>query len=254
MKMLDPIVFNLFGFSIRWYGIVYTLGFLFGYFFILHFSKYFKFDKNKIETIFLWTMIFSVLGGRLFYILFYNFDFYFSNPVKLLAVWEGGMSIHGGILGAFLSLSYFSKKYKINKYSLLDLFVLPASFMLAIGRFANFVNQELVGKITDKGFGVVFPKIDNFPRHPSVLYESLNDFLIFQVNLYLFFFQKLKAGTLTAIFLIWYNFGRFFIDFFRMPTIDLGVISMGQLLCLIFGSYGIWMLIKIQKHSKIKTH
>lgn len=245
--MLDPIAFSIFGLDIRWYGITYVIGFVFAYFFVTYFAKDFGFEKKKIEDVFFYTMLFSVLGGRLFYVLVYNPAYYFSNPADIIAVWKGGMSIHGGFIGAFLTLFYFSRKHKMNLYKLTDLFSIPAALGLAFGRLANFVNQELVGKPTDSSFGVVFPLMDEQKRWPSTIFESIKNMATFQVLLFMDFYYKLKPGIITAWFLILYSFGRFFVDFLRAPTVSLGFISVGQLLSLIFGIWGVILLLEISR-------
>jgi phosphatidylglycerol:prolipoprotein diacylglycerol transferase len=169
--------------------------------------------------------------------------------------WKGGMSIHGGILFGLISIYYFSKKRNINFLKFTDLLVIPLSFALSLGRITNFINQELVGKITNSNFGIIFPKVDNNLRYPSQLFESFKNLLTFEILIYLLYFKNYnkKEGYLTANFLIIYNFGRYFVDFFREPeTIFLGIISMSQLLSLIFGFFGIILLIYLIKKEKNK--
>lgn len=248
--VIDPIAFSIFGLDVRWYGISYALGFLFSYFFIMHFSKNLKYNREGMEDTFLYFMIFSVLGGRIFEIVFYELSYYLANPIKVFYVWQGGMSIHGGIFFGAITLFYFSRKYKFDYYKILDLYCIPAAVGLAFGRLANFVNQELVGKVTSSSLGVVFPLYDNNVRWPTTLFESAKNIVTFQVLLYLHFFKSLKPGMITGWFLILYNFGRFFIDFLRDdPLVFFGVLSMGQLLCLIFGLVGVWMLARINKNK-----
>ncbi len=244
--MMSPVAFEIFNLQIHWYGIVYALGFLLSYVFIIKNTKHTNLEKEKQENIFLSFMVFSVIGGRIFEIIFYDLTYYLQNPLKVFAVWQGGMSIHGGILFGFLTLYYYSRKYKANLLKLTDLYVIPASLALAFGRLANFVNQELVGKITSSKLGVVFPLYDNNTRWPTTLFESFKNLITFQILFYQFTFKKLKPGIITATFLILYNILRFFIDFLREPAVSLGIISMGQLLSLIFGIAGIILYIKIK--------
>lgn len=247
--MIDPIAFSIFGLDIRWYGVSYALGFFLTYLYIIYFSKLFKYNKEEMEDTFFYFMIFSVLGGRVFEIIFYDLSYYVANPIKVFYVWQGGMSIHGGIFLGAISLWYFSKKYKFDYYKILDLYVVPAALALSIGRLANFVNQELVGKVTNSSLGVVFPLHDDNVRWPTTIFESAKNLVTFQVLLYLKFFKSLKPGLITAWFLILYNLGRFFIDFLREPDVLIGFISMGQLLCLVYGLFGVWMLFRINKNS-----
>lgn len=246
--MLESIAFSFFGFDVRWYGISYAISFLFSYFFVTYFAKEFGFKKEFIEDVFLYVMIWSVFCGRLFYVLFYNSIFYFHNPFEIIAVWHGGMSIHGGIFGAFAVLYYFSRKKNIELLKLTDLFVLPAGLGLAFGRLANFINQELVGKVTNSQAGIVFPLYDNNARWPYQLFEGFKSLIVFEILLFLYFFKKLKTGTLTGIFLVLFSFGRFFLDFLREPDILVfGIISLGQVLSLIYGVIGILIIIYSQK-------
>lgn len=243
---LNPVAANIFGINIYWYGITYSIGFLISYFFVMHYSKIEKIPKEKSENIFFYLMIFSVIGGRLAEIIFYNPIYYFSNPIKIIAVWEGGMSIHGGIAAGLLTLYYFSKKYKINFLKLTDIYAIPLSAALAFGRLANFINQELVGKITTSKLGIIFPRYDNQTRWPYQIFAATKNMIVFQILYYQYTFKKLKQGIITAWFLILYNLGRFIVDFLREPTINIGVISMGQILSLFFGLFGIYLLIKIK--------
>ncbi|MCA9459912.1 MAG: prolipoprotein diacylglyceryl transferase [Nanoarchaeota archaeon] len=187
--MLDPVIFSIFGIEIYWYGLFYVIGFLFAYFFILKFSSEFGFSKEKIEDIIFWTMLFGILGGRLGHILFYDPIYYFSNLSEIIRVDKGGMSIHGGLIGAIVTLYYFSWKDKLDFLKLTDLFVIPTALALAFGRLANFINQELVGNVTSSSLGVVFPLYDDKVRWPSTIFESIKNMITFQILIYLFFFN-----------------------------------------------------------------
>lgn len=247
--MIDPVIFSIGGLNFYWYGAIYSISFLFSYFFLMYFRKKVGFSKEKLENIFLFTMIFAVLGGRVGYILFYDPVHYLTNLVEIFRVDKGGMSIHGGFLGGLFSLMYFSKKYNIKLLKMTDFFVVPLGFGLALGRLANFINQELVGKITDSSLGMVFESYDNQNRWPYQIFVSFKNLIVFEVLFFLFMFKKLKTGLLTAWFLILYNGGRFVLDFFREPTIAIGILSMGQILCLIFGGFGIYLLFRISKEK-----
>ncbi len=246
--MVDPVAFSIFGLEIYWYGLTYAIGFLVSYFFIMHFGKAIA-KREILEDLFFYFMIFSVLGGRVFEIIFYDLSYYLAEPIKIFYVWEGGMSIHGGFFFGMITLWYLCRKYKVDYLKIWDLFSIPTALGLSFGRLANFVNQELVGKVTTSNLGIVFPLYDNQNRWPTTIFESVKNMATFQIILYLSFFKSLKPGILTAWFFILYDFGRFFINFLREPTVSLGFISMGQFLCLIFGFYGVWMLYKINKKN-----
>lgn len=246
--MLESVAFSVFGLEIYWYGLTYALSFLFAYFFITNFAKDFDFKKEFIEDVFLYVAIFSVIGGRLFEVLLYNPIFYFNNPLEIIAVWHGGMSIHGGIFGAFITLYYFSKKYNVNFFKLTDLFVIPSGIGLAFGRLANFINQELVGKVTTSEMGVIFPLHDDKLRLPYQIFEGFKNLIVFEIMLFLFFFKKLNSGFLTGLFLILFSVGRFFLDFFKEPEfLIFNFISLGQILSLIYGIIGVYILFKTYK-------
>jgi phosphatidylglycerol:prolipoprotein diacylglycerol transferase len=245
--MINPVAFEIFGIEIYWYGITYVIGFLFAYFFIMHYSKYLGFKKDNIEDAFFYVTILSLIGARIFEIIFYNPMYYASSPIKVFYVWEGGMSIHGGILGGLIALKFYSINKKVDFLRLTDLFVVPLSLLLAFGRLANFVNHELVGVVTNSSLGVVFNKHDEQLRWPVQIFAGFKNLVTFEILYFLYEFKKLPKGFITALFLILYSFGRFFIDFLRVPTTDLGIISLGQLLCLVYGFVGIILLIRLYR-------
>ena len=243
---IDPVAISLFGFDIYWYGISYVLGFSFTYWFILKYGEVYSFEKDFLEDVFLWFAIVSVVFGRVFHIIFYNLPYYLSNPGSLLAVWEGGMSIHGGFFGAFLVFYYFARKKKVSVLKISDLFTIPTMFGMALGRLANFVNQELVGRVTSSSLGVVFPRFDDQTRWPTTIFEGFKNLVIFNILYFMFIFKKMKPGIITAWGLILYNFIRFFIDFLRQPELEIGFLGMGQVLSLIFGFLGVYLLYRIK--------
>jgi phosphatidylglycerol:prolipoprotein diacylglycerol transferase len=244
---IDPVALHIFGLEIYWYGITYVLGFLFGFWFVKKYNNIKGLTNETIDDICFYVILFSVLGGRIFEILFYQIEYYLVNPSQLLAVWNGGMSIHGGIFFGIGAIWYQAKKHKINPLQLIDLFIIPASLALAFGRLANFVNQEIVGKITTSSLGVIFPKYDTEIRHPYAIYLGLKNLILFQTLFYLKTFQTLKPGTITALFLILFNTGRFIIDIFKVPDATVGIITMGQFLSLCFIGIGVYILYKNKK-------
>lgn len=247
MHMINKIALEIFGLQIYWYGIVYSLGFLLSYFFITHHTKNLKIKKEDSENIFFNFMISSVIGGRLFEVLIYEPSYYFSNLTKIFAVWDGGMSIHGGILLGILSLYYSSKKYKVSLLSLTDIYSIPASAALAFGRLANFINQELVGKPTQSIIGIIFPENDSLRRWPTQLFESVKNLITFQILYATYIFNKTKPGTITALFLTIYSLGRFLIDFLREPSTIYFGIPVGQFLNLTYTIFGLGLIYYIHK-------
>ncbi len=250
---IDPVILSLGFLEIRWYGLAYVAAFIAGAYLIKILNNDIKnnIDNKLIDNFFVWSIIGVILGGRIGYVLFYQFDIFLSNPLYVFFIWQGGMSFHGGLLGIVLSLYYFSKKNNINFFALSDLVSLVAPIGLFFGRIANFINVELIGRITEFPFAIIYPTIDNFPRHPSQLYEAFFEgILLFFILLY--FYNKnysYKAfGYLSSIFLFFYGLFRFCIEFTREPDEHIGLffnfLSMGQLLCIPLIFIGLILFIK----------
>ncbi len=230
----DPIAFSLFGLDVRWYGLFYILGF----FLALHlgwrlkdklFSTENKISKETFENLTFGLFFSGVAGGRLGYFLFYAPETFVSDFFEIFKIWHGGMSIHGGIIGAIIFAFFWQRKYRIPFLWVTDIFVLPLSISLIFGRIANFLNGELIGRPTDVAWGMIFPHIDNLTRHPSQLYEAGKNLLL---SLILLFFLARgagkKRGLLTAIFLAGYGTFRFFIEFVKEPEGSVWILSNGQ--------------------------
>ena len=238
---LDPILFDFGFFTIRWYSLAYIFGILIGWWFgkkiiYLKFNNSnFKFDIKEFDNLITYLIISMIVGGRLGYILFYNFTYYLSNPINIFKIWQGGMSFHGALIGIILGTYFFASKKNIKLFLLLDVIACVAPIGIFFGRIANFINGELIGKPTNILVGVVFPKIDNIARHPSQLYEALLEGLLLFLILILILSKKnYKVGTCSYMFLILYGCFRVFSEFFREPDIQVGYlfnfISMGSIL------------------------
>ena len=236
---LDPVLFD-FGFLvIRWYSLAYIFGILIGWYLgkrvILRRFKNLNFDIKEFDNLITYIIISLLIGGRIGYILFYNFGYYISNPFDILKIWEGGMSFHGALIGIILGTYWFSIKKDIQTFFLLDIISFVAPIGIFFGRIANFINGELVGKTTNVFWGVIFPKIDNSIRHPSQLYEAFLEGLVLFVIMNLILFRKnYKIGTCSYVFLIFYGIFRIFSELFREPDAQIGylfnLISMGTIL------------------------
>ena len=234
----DPIAFNLFVFEIRWYSLAYIFGILFGWFYCKKFLIKDKVISSLFDDLITYLIIGIILGGRLGYVLFYALKYYSQNFIEIFFIWEGGMSFHGGLIGVMVATYLYSKKHKINKYIFLDLISVSAPIGLFFGRIANFVNGELVGKATNGSWGVIYPQIDDVPRHPSQLYECFLEGIILFIILNLIYFKKnYKTGTVSYAFLFFYGIFRFISEIFREPDAHLGFLigslSMGMLLSLL---------------------
>jgi phosphatidylglycerol---prolipoprotein diacylglyceryl transferase len=233
---IDPTIVKIGPIQIRWYGVMYILAFLASYFLVKYQirKKRLPIDINTVNDLFLFLVIGLIIGARLGYVIFYNLPFYLAHPLKLFAVWEGGMSFHGGLIGIILCALIFSKKRKVNFWLMADLISVTAPIGLGLGRLGNFINAELYGRVTNLPWGMIFPSAGVLPRHPSQLYELfLEGILLFGILWWIKDFP-FKKGTLFCLFLLLYSIFRFFIEFFREPDPQLGFIvsfiTMGQIL------------------------
>ena len=234
----DPIAFKILNFNIYWYSLSYLFGFIFSFFYAKFLIKYkfIEINFSLFEEFLGWAVIAVILGGRLGYVIFYNFDFYSQNPLLILKIWQGGMSFHGGLIGLIISIFLFSKIKDIEFLELSNLVTACAPFGLFLGRIANFINGELVGRPTNSEWGIMFTKNDLL-RHPSQLYEAFFEgFVLFFLILYFFFKGYHKIINIFAVFFIFYGLFRFIIEFYREPDVQIGYIflsfSMGQILSL----------------------
>tara|TARA_R110001592_G_scaffold79054_3_gene236765 strand:- start:17645 stop:18463 length:819 start_codon:yes stop_codon:yes gene_type:complete len=239
---IDPVAFSIGPLTVRWYALAYLCGFLLGWKYCLvlvNRSTNARPNAEDIDNFLTWAVVGVILGGRLGYILFYNFELYSANPLEILKIWHGGMSFHGGMMGVLVAMFLFSKKNKINVFSLADIVSAAAPIGLFFGRIANFINAELYGRQTDLPWGVVFPGGGDAPRHPSQLYEALLEGAVLFLILYgMSKCSKVQArlGMVAGAFLLGYGVFRAIVEFVREPDAQIGLIgdaiSMGQILCL----------------------
>jgi len=245
---INPTIIKIGPLQIRWYGVMYILAFLSSYFLVKYQirKRGLTININTVNDLFLYLIIGLIIGARLGYVIFYNLPFYLGHPLKLFAVWEGGMSFHGGLMGIILSGLIFVKSHRVNFWVIADLISVTAPIGLGLGRLGNFINGELYGKITKVPWGMIFPSGGFFPRHPSQLYECfLEGILLFAILWWIKDFP-FKKGTLFCLFLILYSIFRFFIEFLREPDPQLGlifsVITMGQILSIFMCISGMILL------------
>ena len=238
---IDPVIFEIGPLQVRWYGLMYVLGFLATLLLVKHQIK--KFSLKDLDTHFenlnLVLIISLVLGGRLGYVLFYNLPYYLQHPAEILATWQGGMSFHGGMLGLIIGTLIFCRKNRLDFWRVIDTYAVTIPIGLGLGRLGNFINGELYGRVTDIPWSMIFPGGGPLPRHPSQLYEAfLEGFLLFTILWTLKEKQRPPAswpsGSMGALFLLLYGFFRIFVELFREPDAHLGFIAggitMGQLL------------------------
>ncbi|MBQ8294184.1 MAG: prolipoprotein diacylglyceryl transferase [Alphaproteobacteria bacterium] len=239
---ISPVAFSVFGLDIRWYALAYIAAFVVGYFVFKYLISrrdgMFALDKKQLDDLLTAVILGVIIGGRLGYVLFYNLPFFLSHPLEILAVWHGGMSFHGGLIGVICAVFLFSHKCKINPWAVLDVMSVVAPIGLFFGRIANFINMEVMGRPTDSAFGVVFVGETPIPRHPSPLYEAATEgILLFIIMFCLYRFTNLRnrPGALGGIMGMSYAVFRMFCEQFRAPDVQIGFLTtwgltMGQLL------------------------
>jgi phosphatidylglycerol:prolipoprotein diacylglycerol transferase len=233
---ISPEILRIGPFAVRWYGLMYLAGFVASYFLITYQTrrKGLNLNKDIVLSLFLYLIIGLVVGARLGYVIFYDFLLYLQHPFEIFAIWHGGMSFHGGLLGSIAADILFCKKCHINFWQMSDLLIVTAPIGLGLGRIGNFINAELYGRVTDVPWGVMFPSGGPLPRHPSQLYEFFLEGVVLFTILWILKDKKLRAGIVSSVFLVLYGFFRFCVEFFREPDSQLGLIigpfSMGQLL------------------------
>ena len=241
----------------RWYGLMYVLSFVATYFILRAEShrKKLSLSASDITDLVFYGAVGVVLGGRAGYILFYNLDFYVANPFKTFAVWEGGMSFHGGFLGVITAFFLYSIQKNIPFFKLIDMASQCAPVGLGLGRIGNFINGELYGRQTSMPWGIIFPDGSGVPRHPSQLYEALLEGLVLYFIVRFAARRSSETGIQAWTFCAGYGVFRFVIEFFRLPDAQLGtfggIFSMGQLLSMPMFIIGSVMVAKLYNRSRI---
>ncbi len=251
---LSPVAFRIGGIEMHWYGLMYLTGFIIGW--LLGRYRAGKPDsgwtKSEVDDLLTITMLGVILGGRLGYVIFYDPMTYFRHPLEILQIWHGGMSFHGGLLGALGAFWYFARTRKKSFWSVSD-FVAPlVPQALFWGRLGNFINGELWGKTTDLPWGVVFKTGGNMARHPSQLYEALLEGLVLFIVLWIYSSKKREPGQISGVFAIGYGLARIAVEFVRIPDAHIGYLAfgwltMGQVLCIPLILLGIWLVFRPQK-------
>jgi len=250
---IDPILFKIGPLAVRWYGMMYLLGFVGGYLIMVRVARLrqFPIDKETLSDLLFYAVLGVIIGGRVGYTLFYNPGYYLSHPLEIFYVWEGGMSFHGGLLGVTLVLLFYCRHRDLSLLMIADLSAVAVPIGLGFGRIGNFINGELWGRVTDCTWGMIFPGGGRFPRHPSQLYEAALEGVLLFVLIYLLHRFKVRQGIPAFCFLLFYGVFRFMIEFVRQPDAHLGFLwggaTMGQLLCLpmiFIGSGGLVYLLK----------
>lgn len=241
---MNPVLFHLGPIEIRYYGILFALAFLIGYFILRKLAKEKNISEDLIDSYFIYLLIFMVIGARLFEIIFYEPLYYLVNPIKAFYLWQGGLASHGAIIAAIIVTYFFTKKHKMRFYDLADLVVIPCALGAVFVRIGNFINGELVGKITNLQIGIKFDSYEGL-RHPVQLYEAFTNLIIFAAldNLRKL---KLKPGTLFWLFILIYSILRFIIDFLKDIAVFAGL-TIAQWASMVLIILSVIFLIKIKK-------
>jgi phosphatidylglycerol:prolipoprotein diacylglycerol transferase len=252
---IDPVALRLGPFAVRWYGLAYVAGFLIAWWILKVLDE--RWDvglgpDGRMVTI-VACLVGLIVGARLGYVIVYGVGTYFADPLKILAVWDGGMSFHGGLVGLLLAGAWLAHHYKVPFLRLGDIGAVAAPAGLMLGRIANFINGELWGRVTTAPWGVVFPGAPlvngvNLPRHPSQLYEAGLEGLVLLIVMLLLARTKRADGFLIGWMLTLYGVFRIFVELFRQPDVQLGFIAggvtMGQILSVPMIVAGIWLIVR----------
>ncbi|NLI82454.1 MAG: prolipoprotein diacylglyceryl transferase [Deltaproteobacteria bacterium] len=237
---IDPDLVQIGPLRIRWYGVMYVLGFIASYFLIQkqERSRQIGLVGPIVQDLIFYLAIGLILGGRLGYVLFYEFNDYGSylrNPLEIFATWHGGMSFHGGFIGVLLAAILFCRRRKLPFAAVADSIVVTTPIGLGLGRIGNFINAELLGLPTDLPWGMIFPGGGPLPRHPSQLYEAFFEGVVLFALLWVLRRRPFPDGMMVVFFLFFYGIGRFFIEFVKEPDPQIGYLftyfTMGQILC-----------------------
>lgn len=246
----DPVAFSLGPLHVRWYGLMYLLGFLAGWALGRYRARQpgSGWTVEQVDDLVFYIALGVILGGRIGYILFYGFSSFLDNPLVLFRVWEGGMSFHGGFIGVLLAMVLFARKYQKAFWPTID-FVAPLIAPgILFGRLGNFINGELWGRVTDLPWGMIFRQTgDNLPRHPSQLYEATLEGLALFLIVWLFSAKPRPTMAVSGVFALSYGIFRFLVEFVRQPDAQLGYlafgwVTMGQVLSLPLIMVGVVLL------------
>ncbi len=246
---IDPVALRLGPIAIHWYGLMYVVGFLGGWALGVYRARRpgSGWRPEEISDFLFYIALGVIVGGRLGYVLFYNFGYYLRHPLEVFFIWTGGMSFHGGLIGVCVALWFYARKTQRPWLAVTDYLAPLAPVGLLPGRIGNFINQELWGRVTDAPWGMVFRTGGPLPRHPSQLYEAALEGLALFLILWLYARAPRPLGAVSAMFLIFYGLFRFLVELVREPDAHIGYlafnwVTMGQVLSLPMIALGVWML------------
>ncbi|BCL59406.1 prolipoprotein diacylglyceryl transferase [Desulfomarina profundi] len=259
---IDPVIFSIGPLHVRWYGLMYVLGFSATYILVRKQIREFRYSRlaNHFENLNLVLILCVVIGGRLGYVLFYNFSYYLAHPLEIPATWSGGMSFHGACIALFAGGWFYCRRQKLNFWKTADIYVATIPLGIGFGRIGNFINGELFGRKTDVPWAMIFPGGGNTPRHPSQLYEAFFEGLVLFVILWMLRSKpwgksSWPHGSIFALFLVLYGSFRIILENFREPDQQLGylfnLLTMGQLLSSVMVGSGILLLILLVNRKSV---
>lgn len=266
---VSPVIVSIGPFAIHWYGLGYVVGILFGWWYAkqlvsqpaLWAGRTTPMQPRDIDDFLVWAAIGIVVGGRLGYVLFYEPARYLDNPLGILAIWQGGMSFHGGLIGTILAMGLFARSRGIRMWSLFDTIAAGVPVGIGLVRGANFINSELWGRPTDAPWAFIFPNGGPLPRHPSQLYEALLEGLVLFLVLRFTTHRLLRLktpGFVSGLFLCGYGLARIFVELFREPDAHIGYLAgnwltMGMILSLPMVLVGIWAMVTAHAATSART-
>ncbi len=230
---IDPVAFKIGPLKVHWYGLMYLFSFIAAWFLFKYRVKRFNYSwsSDQLVDLLFYGALGVVLGGRIGYIVFYNLSYYLAHPIRMVEVWDGGMSFHGGLLGVLIAIGFWCWRYKEAYFRVTDFIAPVVPIGLGAGRIGNFINGELWGRVTTMPWGVIYPKAGPLPRQPSEIYEFLLEGVVLFLILWFYSGKKRKPPQMavSAMFLIGYGAFRFFCEFFRQPDPQLGFVAWGWL-------------------------
>ena len=249
----DPIFLRLGPLTFRWYGLFFAIGIYLALKVTIELNNKRLINNLSIDSLFNYIFWATIIGARLGHCLFYDFNYYGHYPLKILFLWEGGLASHGALIGIFLAIYLYSKKYKIEFLKISDLLAAPASIAGACIRIGNFFNSEIIGYKTSLPWGIIFYKVDQISRHPTQLYESTCYLIFFFILMIVFNNKKysLPTGKMTGLYLLVTFLIRFFVEFLKLPQSHFEnsmTLNMGQLLSIPLICIGTFLYFRKPKH------
>ncbi|MBI3545727.1 MAG: prolipoprotein diacylglyceryl transferase [Gammaproteobacteria bacterium] len=253
---IDPVAVHLGPLQVHWYGLMYLIGFLGAWWLGTYRAKRpgSGWQPQEIADLLFYGALGVILGGRIGYVLFYNFDYYLNHPIEVFYIWTGGMSFHGGLLGVILAMWLYARRTQRTFFNVTDFVALLTPLGLGAGRLGNFINHELWGNVTTVPWGMIFPNAGPLPRHPSQLYEFFLEGVVLFIILWVYARKPRPSAAVSGLFLLAYGSFRFLVEFVRQPDSQLGYlafgwVTMGQILSLPMILIGLGMLLWAYKRS-----